>query len=109
MQGILVCNSNHPATPGQNSDNDTQPNTVQTEEPETPTHNNEDARLAHTNELDKETTTTQRQPPNLSTTNLWSNIPYGTDMQIPKPPNTTQLVDLNINGLRQTNDFQDVL
>ena len=30
-------------------------------------------------------------------------------MELPKPPNITRLVDLNINGIRRTDDFQDVL
>ena len=30
-------------------------------------------------------------------------------MALPKPPNTTRLLDLNINGLHRAEDYQDIL
>jgi exonuclease III len=57
----------------------------------------------------QEPQSTQRNSPTLNTTNLRTNVVYGTDMLLPKPENTTRLLSMNINGFRRANDFQDVL
>jgi aldehyde:ferredoxin oxidoreductase len=45
----------------------------------------------------------------MNTTNLKNNATYGDLFQLPKPPTTTRLISLNINGFRRGNDFQDAL
>ena len=57
----------------------------------------------------QESQSSQRTAPTLNTINLRTNTIYGTEMQLPKPENTTRLISLNINGFRSANEFQDVL
>jgi hypothetical protein len=74
--------------------------------------NNIEENNNHTNDEQENTgspLSTRRNPPNLNTTNLRTNVTYGSEMELPKPPNTTWLLDLNINGLRHTDEYQDVL
>jgi exonuclease III len=49
------------------------------------------------------------QPPAMNTINLWTNIVFGDDMMLPKEDNTTRLISLNVNGIQQEFDYQDVL
>ena len=57
----------------------------------------------------QESQSSQRQPPNLNTTNLQTNDTYGHKLQLPKPASISRFVSLNINGFRQGNDYQDAL
>jgi hypothetical protein len=50
----------------------------------------------------------QRQPPNMSSTNLKTNDTFGHKLQLPKPI-TSRFVSLNINGFRWANAFEDAL
>jgi exonuclease III len=55
----------------------------------------------------QEPSTSQRNKPTLNTTNLWTNEVYGNKLQLPKSPNISRFISLNINGFCQANEFQD--
>lgn len=49
----------------------------------------------------------QRRPPVLNTINLRTNTVYGNKMQLPKQDGITRLLSMNINSIKQANDYQD--
>jgi exonuclease III len=110
MPGISVCNEDPSAAHRPDSPNHRPDRTADTPPEHNDNHDEINADYNNDDNNNNDTTlSTRRQPPNLNTANLQTNIPYGSDMILPKPPNTTRLVDLNINGLRRVDDYQDVL
>ncbi len=114
MPGISVCSHapsvvHRPDSPEHEPFAQTQNDTVRASEQQA---NNTEERSNHaTNEQDNTGTqsSTRRRPPILNTTNLRTNVIYGSEMELPKPPNITRLLSMNINGLRSTDNYQDVL
>jgi hypothetical protein len=87
----------------------TQVEALYKEEDKTQEEDNTNSSRQNTETSQTEEPSSQRRPPAMNTINLRTDDVFGQDLQLPKPPGVKRFLSLNINGIRQANEFQDAL